>query len=98
MIITGDGNTLISDSLTKDFKFTYQNPGPYIPSMRLIKWVTDPNTGALIRCVQNFYYYDTIWAIQINSDFLTDSVYCQNQSLFLKPDRYIHGSFILRSC
>ena len=84
MIITGDGNTLISDSLTKDFKFTYQNPGPYIPSMRLIKWVTDPNTGALIRCVQNFYYYDTIWAIQINSDFLTDSVYCQNQSVIFK--------------
>lgn len=84
MIITGDGNTLISDDTTKSFSFTYQNPGPYIPSMRLIKWVYDSLSGEWIRCVQNFWNYDTVWAIQVMPNFLTDSIYCQKLPIIFK--------------
>ena len=84
IIITGDGSTLVSTDTTKEFNYTYQNPGPYIPSMRLIKWVNDSLSGQLVRCVQNFVYYDTIWAIKITPDFLADSIYCQNLPISFK--------------
>lgn len=85
MIITGDGNTIIAtDSFSAIYPFTYQTPDRYIPSMRLIKWVSDPISGQLMPCIQNFWNYDTVWAIRIMPDFLTDSIYCQHLPIIFK--------------
>ena len=94
MVITGDGNVITATN-GKDsvFTFTYLTPDRYIPSMRLIKWVTDPASGQLIPCIQNFWNYDTVWAIRVNADFMTDTLYCPGHPIvFLNITDSSHGN------
>lgn len=94
IIITGDGNTITAtQNLSSVYAYTYQSPERYIPSMQLIKWVTDSVTGERLPCVQNFWNDDTVWAINVNPDFLTDSVYCQGIPLvFQNFTDSLHGN------
>lgn len=44
-------------------------------------------------CVQNFWNDDTVWAINVSPDFLTDSIYCQGIPLiFQNLTDSLHGN------
>ena len=52
----------------------YNQAGMYLPVMQMVKWVTDQETGQRERCVVTLQK-DTIWAIDLKPDFITESLY-----------------------
>ncbi len=66
------GGTLINDTCL----FTYTRPKPYVPYFYLIKWTN--HNGKMEQCITEWRGEDTIWAIQMEPGFTTDSIYCPN--------------------
>lgn len=69
------GGTHINDTAI----FTYNKPKPYVPYFYLIKWTN--HNGIMEQCITEWRGEDTIWAIQVEAGFTTDSIYCPNTAV-----------------
>ena len=70
-IILSHGGIYVDSAIS----YTYTQTGAFLPYFYLIKWTTDIN-GNPERCVLEWQGEDTIWVIDIQPDFDTDSLYC----------------------
>ena len=59
-------------------KKIYNQAGMYIPVMQMVKWVTNQETGQRERCLV-ILRKDTIWAIDLKPNFITESLYGLNE-------------------
>ncbi|MBQ4478517.1 MAG: PKD domain-containing protein [Bacteroidales bacterium] len=76
-IINPDGATQVVRSgvaIHNVVRNTYKTPGVYVPYFYLVKWTN--SNGQMQRCVVEWAGKDSIWAIEMNPDFETDSLYC----------------------
>ena len=64
------GGSMVYDTCS----FTYTLPKPYVPYFYLIKWTN--HNGKMEQCIYEWRGKDTIWAIQLDADYLSDSLYC----------------------
>jgi PKD repeat protein len=61
---------------TLPYNFKFQIPGAYIPLMHMVKWVDDGMGGTKnLRCIVSKYGKDTIWAIDVKPDFISEDMY-----------------------
>lgn len=83
-MVNPDGANIIikgGNSVNDTCAFTYTLPKPYVPYFYLIKWTN--HNGKMEQCVYEWRGKDTIWAIQLNADYITDSIYCPNEAVQL---------------
>jgi hypothetical protein len=72
------GDLKIKSSVALPVRHTYDKAGMYLPIMQMVKWVTDSTTGQRERCVVTLQK-DTIWAIDLKPDFITENLYGLNE-------------------
>ena len=61
-------------NVTLMYRYNFKNAGYYIPLFQMIKWVN--NNGTKERCVVVKEGADTIWIIDLQPNFIVDSLLC----------------------
>jgi PKD repeat protein len=72
--------------------YVYQRSGTYLPYFYLIKWIDD--NGVPKQCIVQWEGLDTIYAIEILPDFVTDSLFCSQSPLVLPNTTTYHPEYL----
>jgi len=73
--------------------FTFKVADAYLPFMQMIKWVD--NNGTKEQCLVVVYGKDTIYAIDLKPDFVTDSLHCLDEEADMINTTYVKPSYLI---